>query len=136
MSSTPVTATANQLTELIEQARTMAARARRARHIEQLYACRALGQQLDAARYQLITTGPSAADAAAAFVAAGAAQLARLSDAERRELALDPDRPRSLGWTIDALDVLAWVERHGIPLTPWQRRAIERASQSHTQQRG
>ncbi|AXC36013.1 hypothetical protein SEA_LOCA_23 [Microbacterium phage Loca] len=120
--SAETTAAANRLSELTEHARAAATRARRARQTRLLNAARSLGAQLDAARTQLIVTGPQAVDAAEAFVAAGSVALGGIvAQLDRLDLGID----RIAAERVDAADVLAWIEWHGIHLYPYQRRAIE-----------
>ncbi|QBI97336.1 hypothetical protein SEA_TIMOTEA_23 [Microbacterium phage TimoTea] len=117
-----IAATANALSELTEQTRAVATRARRARQISLLHRVRALGEQLDAARTQLIVTGPQALPAAEAFVSAGSVALGGIvAQLDRLDLGID----RIAAERVDAGDVIAWLEWHSIHLYPYQRRAIE-----------
>jgi hypothetical protein len=114
--------TANKLTELIEQARTVAGRARRARQADLLNYARDIGAQLDAARNALITARPGDLDAAAAFAAAGTISLGGIvAQLDRIDLGID----RIAAERVEAADVIAWLEWHGIHLYPYQRRRIE-----------
>lgn len=122
MSSTPLTETANQLTELVARARALSRRARRERRMAELFQCRAIADQLDAARVQLIAAGPRGLDAAAAFVGAGSAQLARILEVLDVE---DPSIDRSALDRVSARDVVAWLDVQGIRLSSRQRQAIE-----------
>lgn len=117
-----LTETANRLTELVEQARRVTARARRARQIQLMHAGRAIGLQLDAARTELIRHAEQL-DAAEAFVRAGSLQLQQIgAQLDRLDLGID----RIAAERVDAADVIAWLEWHAIHLLPYQRRAIER----------
>ncbi|QBZ72526.1 hypothetical protein SEA_BURGY_23 [Microbacterium phage Burgy] len=117
-----IAAAANNLSELTEQTRAVATRARRARQIRLLRQARSLGEQLDAARTQLIVTGPQALAAAEAFVAAGSVALGGIvAQLDRLDLGID----RIAAERVDAGDVIAWLEWHSIHLYPYQRRAIE-----------
>lgn len=120
--SNPAICTANRLTELVELARTVAGRARRARQSDLLNHAREIGAQLDAARNQLITIGTPSLDAASAFAAAGTISLGGIvAQLDRIDLGID----RIAAERVEAADVIAWLEWHGIHLYPYQRRRIE-----------
>ncbi|QFG10666.1 hypothetical protein PBI_NABY_24 [Microbacterium phage Naby] len=123
MSETTTTETLNRLTELVAETREIAARCRRARQLDLLNHAREIGSQLDAARNQLITIGLDALQPAAAFAAAGTIQLGGIvAQLDRIDLGVD----RIAAERVDAADVIAWLEWHGVHLYPYQRRAIER----------
>lgn len=115
--------TANQLSDLVTEARRVTGRARRARQTALMHQARSIGVQLDAARTHLIRHPDDAIDAAVAFVQAGTRQLQGITaQLDRLDLGID----RLAAERVDADDVIAWLEWHAIHLYPYQRRAIER----------
>ncbi|MFF0911999.1 hypothetical protein LTDYDHKI_CDS0027 [Exiguobacterium phage phiExGM16] len=120
---TQTTETAHRLSRLIEETRAAATRSRRIRADELLSRCRAIGQNLDAARTHLVTIGSRYLPTAEAFEVAATLDLGHIVGTLDT---LDTGVDAIAAGRVEAGDVVAWIDLHGIHLYPYQRRAIAR----------
>ncbi|UGS26604.1 hypothetical protein K8F61_18640 [Microbacterium resistens] len=111
------------LSTLVDDCRTAARRARRARQHALLTEIRRLGNSFDAARTRIVQDGADYLPTAWAFVDAGRRTLSTyLRELDVIDLGID----RIAAERTTADDVIAWLDHNGIHVYPWQRRSIER----------